>query len=259
MDIQFTGKYKSITDFVWNDIPNFVVITGINGTGKSQLLELIYITLINRNGTTERVSIAGKTIQPDEVTFLKGEWQLDNTGNVDLSSILSQSNSYYGNFISGSFQPNQEGYIRHYYAFQKILKRSGKSNPREVTKQEFDKFFPEILIEQESQLSQKISEVFYNYRLSEIELQAKHKTEEEIKNEIGEKPWKVLREIIKESKLPFKINDPENNGLRDAYQLKLTHTILNEEINFSNLSSGEKVLISLVFYLYKQAGRNIVI
>ena len=168
MDIQFAGKYKSITDFTWNDIPNFVVITGVNGTGKSQLLELIYNTTINQIGTTERVSITGKIIQPDEVTFLRGEWQLDNTGNVDFSTILSQSNNYYSNFVGGSFQSNQVGQIRHYFAFQEVLKRSGKSQASEVTKQEFDKFFPEILIEQESQLSQKVSEIFYNYRLAEM-------------------------------------------------------------------------------------------
>src|SRR5690606_40697629 len=39
MKISFDGKYKSITQFVWNDIPEFVVITGPNGSGKSQLLE----------------------------------------------------------------------------------------------------------------------------------------------------------------------------------------------------------------------------
>lgn len=33
--------YKAINDLVWNNIPQFAVITGKNGTGKSQLLEYI--------------------------------------------------------------------------------------------------------------------------------------------------------------------------------------------------------------------------
>ncbi|MBK9733417.1 MAG: hypothetical protein IPO92_00035 [Saprospiraceae bacterium] len=70
MEINFTGKYKSITSFTWTDIPEFVVITGPNRTGKSQLLDLIYNTLINKRGTTERVQISGKSIQQNEVILL---------------------------------------------------------------------------------------------------------------------------------------------------------------------------------------------
>lgn len=141
-------------------------------------------------------------------------------------------------------------------ACQEILRKTGKQQDT-ITKEEFYRYFPDILIEQESEISQKIGEAFYNYRLSEIELQAKKETEENIKIAIGEKPWVVLREIIKESKLPFDINDPSNNGIRDGFQLKLTHRILKEEVNFNDLSSGEKVLISLIFYLYNSQEKKV--
>lgn len=256
MEIKFDNKYKSITSFHWTDIPNFVVITGPNGTGKSQLLDLIHNTIINKQWTTERVIITGKSIKPDEVTFLKGEWQLQNTGHVNLSTIQKQMDDYYNNFKGGNYRQSQEGQIKMYWACQEIIKKTGKQF-NTISKEEFYEYFPEILIEKESQLSQKIGEVFYNYRLSEIELQAKHETEENIKKSIGEKPWIILREIIKESKLPFDVNDPSNNGIRDGFQLRLTHQILKEEINFNDLSSGEKVLISLVFYLYNSQEKKV--
>ncbi|WHF52408.1 ATP-binding protein [Chryseobacterium gotjawalense] len=256
MEINFTGKFKSITSFNWTEIPDFVIITGPNGTGKSQLLDLIHNTIINKQGTSERVSISGKSIQPNEVTFLKGEWQLQNTSHVNLSTIQQQLDSYYNNFKSGNYNHNHEHQIKMYWACQEIVRKTGKQF-NTVTKEEFNKYFPEILLEQESQLSQKIAEVFYNYRLSEIELKAKGISEEEILKTVGEKPWVVLREIIKESKLPFDINDPSNNGFRDDFQLKLTHQILNEEINFNDLSSGEKVLIALVFYLYNSQEKQV--
>ena len=257
MEIKFDGKYKSITSFNWIEIPAFVVITGPNGTGKSQLLDLIHNTIINKEGPTARVAISGKSIRPDEVTFLKGEWQLQNTGSVNLSTIQQKMDSYYNNFIGGQYARNQHGQSKIFYAFQEILRVTGKQ-PNQVSRNEFDKYFPEILIEQENQISQKIGEVFYSYRLSEIELLAKSKSAEEIKKEIGEKPWIVMREIIKESKLPFDVNDPSSNGIRDGFQLKLTHQILKEEINFKDLSSGEKVLISLVFYLYNSQEKNVI-
>lgn len=249
MNISFFGKYKSITSFNWINIPNFAIITGPNGSGKSQLLQLIYNTIINKDGTTERVVI-DERINPDEITFLKGEWQLQNTGFVDLSTIQQSLNQKFTQFKDSKSERRNEHELKKYYAFQRIFERSGKENKSLITKEEFVELFPELYIEQDSQLSQKIGEIFYNYRLSEIERQAKRLSEEDIVKEIGEKPWVVLREIIMESKLPFSFNDPSNNGIRDSFQLKLTNTILNEEVDFQDLSSGEKVLISLMFYLY---------
>jgi ABC-type Mn2+/Zn2+ transport system ATPase subunit len=258
MQINFSGKYKSITSFTWSDVPEFVVITGPNGTGKSQLLELIHNTVINKYNTTERVQITGKTLKPDEITYLKGEWQLQNTSHVDLSTIQQYVNSQFQQFQQN--QPNQrrnDQEIRRFTLFQEIIKKTGKGDKKQITKEEFAKNFPEFFLEQDNQLSQKIGEVFYNYRLSEIEMQAKGASQEKIIEQLGEKPWTVLREIVKESKLPFEINDPSLNGIRDSFQLQLKHAILNEIVNFNDLSSGEKVLISLMFYLYNSQEKNI--
>lgn len=258
MNITFQGKYKSVTSFTWTNIPRFAIITGPNGTGKSQILELIHNTIINKRGTTERVTITDKVIRPNEITFLKGEWQLQNTAYVDLSTIQQYLNQQFQQFqqnTPGNQRNDQE--VRKHYAFQDILRKAGKSSKTHITKEEFTEHFPEIFIEQESQLSQKIGEIFYNYRLSEIERQAKGLTPEAIIAEIGDKPWNVLREIIKESKLPFEINDPSNNGIRESFQLKLTNSLLNEPVNFADLSSGEKVLISLMFYLYNSQEKKV--
>ncbi len=256
MNIKFTGKYKSLNNFEWLDIPRFAVITGPNGTGKSQLLDLIYNTLINKRGTTERVVIEGETIQRNEVTFLKGEWHLQNSGNISLSTIQQKLESHFNTFRQGNARQDNEQQIRLFYAFQDIQKKSGK-NRNTITKEEFVDLFPEILIEQETLLGQKVAEVFYNYRLSEIELLAEQKTKEEIVAEIGEKPWVVLKEILTESKLPFTFNNPSTLGFRDSFQLQVINEITNEPVLFNDLSSGEKVLISLVFYLYNSQEKNI--
>ena len=66
----------------------------------------------------------------------------------------------------------------------------------------------------------------------------------------------MVREIIQESKLPFEINDPEGLALFGQFQLKLTHCQTQEEIDFGDLSSGEKVLLSLAFYLFSSREKN---
>lgn len=47
MKIEFTGRYKSITRFESDEMKEFVVVTGKNGSGKSQLIEAIQKKLTN--------------------------------------------------------------------------------------------------------------------------------------------------------------------------------------------------------------------
>lgn len=256
MKIIFTERYKSITPFTWSDIPNFIIITGLNGTGKSQLLQLIYNTVINKKDTTERVVFEGKSFAPGEVSYLTGEWQTPPPFEVNLATIQQRRSSYYNKFSSEVINFDDEYSIRLNTAFAEVARRSGKDKIF-ITKEEFDSFFPEYFVERDTDMSERLAEMFYNFRLSEIELQANGKSEQEIKNEIGEKPWVILRKIIEESKLPFLINDPSTRGIRDNFRLVLTHKFLGGEINLHDLSSGEKVLLSLVFYLYNSQEKNI--
>jgi AAA15 family ATPase/GTPase len=41
INIRIKGKYGSISELEWLDVPQFAVIMGVNGAGKSQLLEVI--------------------------------------------------------------------------------------------------------------------------------------------------------------------------------------------------------------------------
>lgn len=257
MNITFQGKYKSITDFDWTDIPKFVVITGPNGTGKSQLLDLIYNSIIKPKVLPK--AFINSVLSPNEITFLKGEWQLSNTSYVDLATLQNNTRELYKKFQENRFYNTTQDLssIRRNYLFNQILKKTGKKDPSFVTEEEFNTHFPEIYIESEYSISQRIADIFYNYRVDEIELLSKGLSPDDIKEMLGQKPWVVMRQIIAEAKLPFDINDPREHGFRDMFKLVLTHTILNEEVNFSDLSSGEKVLISLVFYLYNSQEKNI--
>lgn len=256
LSLNFSGNYKSIRAFSWGNIPAFAVITGINGTGKSQLLELIHNTLINnpQSPSHERVTITGKTIGRHEVTFLKGEWQLQGTGRLSYATVQSRIESYYSQFREMSSYQNSQP--RLFEAFQDVIRKTGKQ-PANLTVEEFSSAFPEILIEQESFLSTIIGEIFLKYRLNEIDLKSQGCSESDINERLREKPWNVLRKILKTAKLPFNINDPANNGIWDGFHLQLTHQITNDHVNFADLSSGEKVLMSLVFYLYNSQEKGV--
>lgn len=257
MNIKFTGKYKSITDFEWLEIPKFVVLTGPNGTGKSQLLNLIYNTIVDNPREIERVQFEGETFSRSDVTILQGEWSLRNPLSTDLSIMLTRKNELYQTFREGNYDWDKDmSQIKLFSAFRNIEKKLGKES-RQISKQEFDLHFPNYILEQEALLVQKIGELFLDYRLSEIEQKAEGKTEEEVKDEIGEKPWVVLKEILRESKLPFYFNNPSKCGIRDSFQLTFFDELSGEPINLQDLSSGERVLISLVIYLYNSQEKNV--
>jgi predicted ATPase len=43
MKIEVTDIFKSVRQFTWDSISSLSIITGLNGAGKSQLLELITV------------------------------------------------------------------------------------------------------------------------------------------------------------------------------------------------------------------------
>lgn len=57
ISLKLSSRYKSLQEgFEWNDIPPFAVITGVNGVGKSQLLEVI-------KGRSEKPDNRGRILQ----------------------------------------------------------------------------------------------------------------------------------------------------------------------------------------------------
>ncbi len=256
MNIKFDGKYKSIGPFEWNDIPSFVVITGLNGTGKSQLLRLIHATVVESKQITERLSISGALFKPEEVSYIEGEWRLQNTGRLDYARILSEVDNLYNQFKQHKWSRNDRRELNLYAAYESVLTLSGKKDPQSLSREEFVSLFPKYLLENEERIPHILSKVFFEYRLAEIDLKSRDYTPDRILAELGAKPWQVVREIIQESKLPFDINDPEGLTLFDQFHLKLTHRQTHEEIDFADLSSGERVLLSLAFYLFSSREKN---
>lgn len=83
ISLRLPSKYKSLQQgFEWNDIPAFAVITGVNGVGKTQLLEVI-------KGRSETPDRHGRGIQiVREITSSTGPANLifsDNTAQQNLS------------------------------------------------------------------------------------------------------------------------------------------------------------------------------
>ena len=72
---------------------------------------------------------------------------------------------------------------------------------------------------------------------------------------VWKKPWDLINQILEEfDTLQYKISSPEGSDYFGSFQLKLKHTEKPDlEIDFSSLSSGEKILMALVASIYKSS------
>jgi AAA15 family ATPase/GTPase len=254
MDLRFTGKYKSISEFEWNDIPRFSIITGKNGTGKSQLLELIKGSIFHE---ISGLVFDGEAYSPHDVTFLKSEWELNPTGSINLITIQQQEQEFYNAYRNEGSWHTMSNRPRLKAALYETKNRLNGKAPIKTSLDEFLSVFPELLIEYENQLGQKISQIFYEYRLKEIQLLSDNQPIDKIILSIGPKPWDVLRDIIHAASLPFEFSNPSNLKIRDTYEFQLKNTITDQNVILSNLSSGEKVLLSLIFLLYNSQEKGV--
>jgi predicted ATPase len=69
----------------------------------------------------------------------------------------------------------------------------------------------------------------------------------------GEKPWDLVNQILETfDSMQYRVNSPEEVGYFESYQLKLLHTEKEDlQVDFTALSSGEKILMALVASIYK--------
>jgi energy-coupling factor transporter ATP-binding protein EcfA2 len=92
----------------------------------------------------------------------------------------------------------------------------------------------------------------FNKFLNEIEGQKEIKflSSEDFIKTYGEPPWEFANKIIAEANLDYEINSPIGLNQDAPFELKLINKINKSEIKFSDLSSGEKVLMSLTLAMY---------
>src|SRR5690554_6070221 len=251
MDITLKQQYKSLKPFSIKDLPKFMVLTGPNGSGKSQFIQLIYNSIVKQSKESIFAEITDFDCNPNEVTFIQNDLNLFRSNQIGFGGYQQRMSQAYRTFTNTSKNDSSgdEKKKKSYYENLEILRLVGKNDFKEVTFNEFQDFF--VKKNENQNLLEVISDIFYDYRLSEIDLIIRDYSKDEIEEEIGTEPWETLRTIIKNAKLPYEINDPSQNSVKDFFTLMITHKDLNCNVEFTDLSSGEKVLMSLAIYLYK--------
>lgn len=295
------------------ELPEFTVITGKNGAGKSHLLEAIdkgnvKVDIIQNHNTEIRLYNWNSLVPNNEQNFdsqkisqerydlfikfskerdkvarnliniatrakfphdllnsahklatLSEEDCIDILGDEDigrsfhnqlLSTIQSSTNSLYRRLDRHSVEGETT---------RSILRNTNK-NLFEIERDEFIDCIP-VSWGTNNIFQQSFGRLFLAYRDLLLENRVKRCAIEDGESELnflsndefyakhGKPPWDFVNEVLKESQLDFKVDHPPLY-LHGSYKPQLTKISSNIPVNFSSLSSGEKVLMSFALCLY---------
>lgn len=280
MKIEVKGIFKSVGPFTWDNIPSLSILTGLNGAGKSQLLELIRtkpeivqtndsviykledITFWNSDGGRfpnshsfqiyDLVAFAAKL--KEHTNPLKEILKAKNSNNQMLRNEEQQ--------LAIALKQLSVDITKREDEIIKLIEISSGKTFINLGFEEVMYHFPEhLFLDSDSINNDRIETLFYmyHYRKSMDEKEGKDMTN------YPAPPWDLLNQVFAISNLPFEIDNPTNIKIdfdiknlnsffkpdsKYSYSIKLTHTLLNKTIDFKDISSGEKTIMSLAFLHY---------
>lgn len=279
MYIRINAPHKSIPRETNFELPSFCVLTGINGSGKSHLLEAIAdsnkssVTSNNRqlmnivhvgfNGLNPQISEqsdSGQVIQ-----------EISNFWN-QIQNLISQYNQH---VAAGNVYTNENvipNLLRHIIpnkallpAIAKILEKTGKTFDQikqedvasdlsfaQATNDQI--FFSKIALIFKAYHTQFVKNEIAEFRAMKHGAAIRFLTTEEFKARFGPPPWELINEILARAGLGYQVTNPETGDYELPYYLKLVDSHHNVEISVNDLSSGEKVLMSLALAIYNTGG-----
>jgi energy-coupling factor transporter ATP-binding protein EcfA2 len=267
-NLRFQSKYKSIDQLNDIELPDFTVITGINGSGKSQLLEAINQSSNNQN---RGIKVFSKEKQ---LSFLKhvtaNNLVPNNSGIAGVEELRNLANNIitefkkYKNNLRGNPNTKIDSVIGNKSSLNliEIISKNANKNIEDLENADFYKHYPvddglivaDVFQHQFSNLFKryqtKYEENRYNEYVFNTHGEGSFFTDNEFIERYGPKPWYMVNRVLEESKVNYRVNNPESIHRDEPFTLELTNQASGTEVNFSDLSSGEKVLVSLAVSLY---------
>lgn len=262
LQIKINQNFKSLKVQDAFDLPNFCVLTGKNGSGKSHLLEAMAntnISTVMQDGVRQQrlkcIPFGGLTpqIKPD-CSHLQLIEERKNAWNNLNQQLLRSKNTPWAkanDWESAIHNEYQKRIIRHLLQYT-----DGKAwnINEEIFNDHYDVFGAEMFSAQMADIfklyyERKENNDYHRY-IAEVKHEpSKYLSHEEFEKTYGPAPWNLINEMLKNADLPYEVNHPEGDKEND-FHLKLRDPIRNIDIQVNDLSTGEKVLMSLALAIY---------
>lgn len=265
MHIKVNDKHKSIQGGVEFDLPTFTVLTGKNGSGKSHLLEAISTQGLSEVTSEQKVLSSIKYIKFNDLNpqfqeeisedDVKNSWRNTwNQLNQHLRNYRRNQRSYNNSFQSFIQQhdPQTKRFLQYWFDL-------AENDDEKLTE---NLIYENYEISRENLFTSQIGTIFklYQTRLDENKMHEVSNIEEgtslpvltnkEFEQKYGRKPWEVINEMMKTAHLPYEVEAPLRYRPSINYHLQLVDRQRNIRIQVNDLSTGEKVLMSLALSIY---------
>lgn len=251
----------------WRDIPQFAVLTGANGAGKSQLLEVLAQAhgawspeALSRGSSDHQspqssLEISGPRFVPGEVFYARSLWPLQVGGSVSTGNVEEE--------ILGL----REGWDRDTPApwyVSAIAQAAGVEAEavRQMAVGELEKVLtPTILWGKSAPGRGNLALLFLAYRMFERLGLRNGLLPSEVVAKYGRPPWETFNEVLRAAALPFRVDGPPENHpysliSKESYILVLRDTDRDCRVPWEKLSSGERVIMSLGLWLLSAEKTN---
>jgi predicted ATP-binding protein involved in virulence len=264
MELILEQPYLSLRPFQ-AILPDFVVLTGLNGVGKTHILRSIKdgsshlddILTRQRINTSRILYVTNTDLYPNAV-ILRSDQANDHV------AYLAEQHKRYKIDAEKSTNINYASY------FDVILDRTIVNVIAEKAKKEiidlevsdFYTYYPSHIVPEGINIfGVNLAAIFkryfdrqdgnnYNRYLKSQGEVAEVLSVERFKELYGDAPWELINDILAETSLNVKVQVPTRANVHEMHEIKLIHTENGKKISFSDLSSGEKAIIALVIAMY---------
>ena len=273
--VKISKPYKSIGACEFT-LPKFCVLTGKNGGGKSHLLDVIALgqqtstTSSYSTQTAQRYSVVTVGDNRKACQSIKkipfGQLNPTITEKCDPTEINTFIKEVCQYLAPSGTNPTNEAKRTQFRDFVEYVKKQKGVPDASVSEEDLRKYFDVKFMGNDDMLSGKFALIFKNYaRIRDINLTNRLKSEngyatvisadllsdDEFSEKYGIPPWNLVNEIFKRVGIPYSVNNPEREDRDSNFNLELCD-IENDSVSIkcADLSTGEKVLMSLAMAIY---------
>lgn len=268
IEIQLNQEYRSFSDGFKTILEgDLVILSGINGSGKTQLFDIIRgfqresrVEKINRSVQIDRVSITEDQIVHRSIRDYSSVSDLTQGSARIIEDHLNNLWNWYTQYNLNP-EPNQIGGYQDSCkrARDLLIEKIGQDqfNKKNILRDDFNKIFEDFVLYHDDIFTNKIGEIFFRFTTDrEQKIIDIHNNEEPRFDEstLPPAPWTRLNELLDKLKFGYKFKSNyknRNHALSEQPALFAVNSdgTINEteRRTLQDLSDGEKAIISLTF------------
>ncbi len=191
-----------------------------------------------------------KSISDKEVVYLPATWNLNNISPINSGNLSGTIEALYKHIIGEKCQGS-------YVEVANIVKERINKPNNKITYTDVQNHLPIDHFDYlgKIQIHEGINHLFLLYHLKSAELRELNKSQSQIESQINKAPWDIINNLLENADFPYLVTRPE--GYFGNFNCRLeSRKDSSLVIDFLDLSSGEKILISLGMWMYNSGKRK---